>query len=443
VKILLVLFVFLLPFHALIITFFKCKLGVANMDFFRFWKEWIIIFLLFVSSFLVLKRNKYSFKKIYKNNYVLGLITIFIFFSLSYTYLPFFEFKTSWFLWFKYDVFFLLTLIIWLFLPTVKENFNLLLKTLFISTWLLLTIFLPWYMFWDISTISGLLWYSDKVSTYEANSCISFAQNVSGQNRFQATFGWPIRFSVFLVTMFSLYIWYILTYVKTMRYRLLLIIIPSIFVFLSVFFSYSKTSILWLLFSLTLFTYLYHKIILNKQITKKIILFSSILLITPILLLATFKSTLFLHLWSVINRADNIKQSVEMFLYNPIGYGLWIAGPASQIWKSIESAGDWRIATSTVTQTHTFLPENWFIQILLEQWVIWLALFVSLLIVIWINLYIISKRKKDFLSIAIFTSFMTLIFMANFTHAFEESATSYILFLLIWAHLLNNKNLSK
>ncbi len=201
----------------------------------------------------------------YKNNYVLWLITIFILFSLSYIYLPFFEIKISWFLWFKYDVFFLLALIIWLFLPTVKENFNLLLKILFISTWLLLIIFLPWYMFWDISTISSLLWYSDKVSTYEANSCISFAQNVSGQNRFQATFGWPIRFSVFLVTMFSLYIWYILTYIKTIKYRLLLIIIPGIFVILSIFFSYSKTSILWLLFSLLLFTYLYRKIILNKK----------------------------------------------------------------------------------------------------------------------------------------------------------------------------------
>jgi len=52
-------------------------------------------------------------------------------------------------------------------------------------------------------------------------------------------------------------------------------------------------------------------------------------------------------------------------------------------------------------------------------------------------------RKKDLLSISIFVAFITLIFMANFTHAFEESATSYILFLIIWAHLLNNKSLSK
>jgi len=148
VKILVLLLVFLLPFHATLITFFKCKLWL-NMDFFRFWKEFIIIFLLFVSSFLVLKRNKYSFKKIYKDNYVLWLTTIFIVSSLIYIFLPFFEPKLSWFLWFKYDVFFLFALIIWLYLPNIKENFNLILKILFISIWLILIIFLPWYMFWD------------------------------------------------------------------------------------------------------------------------------------------------------------------------------------------------------------------------------------------------------------------------------------------------------
>jgi len=56
-----------------------------------------------------------------------------------------------------------------------------------------------------------------------------------------------------------------------------------------------------------------------------------------------------------------------MFFYNPIGYGLGIAGPASQIGSSIESAGNWQIATSTATTTHRFLPENWYVQIALEQ----------------------------------------------------------------------------
>jgi hypothetical protein len=33
--------------------------------------------------------------------------------------------------------------------------------------------------------------------------------------------------------------------------------------------------------------------------------------------------------------------------------------------------------------------------------------------------------------------------MANLTHAFEEAATSYTLFLLIWAFIANNLKFSK
>jgi hypothetical protein len=40
-------------------------------------------------------------------------------------------------------------------------------------------------------------------------------------------------------------------------------------------------------------------------------------------------------------------------------------------------------------------------------------------------------RKKDYFSIALFTTYIALCFMANFTHVFEEAATNFILFLLI------------
>jgi len=152
---------------------------------------------------------------------------------------------------------------------------------------------------------------------------------------------------------------------------------------------------------------------------------------TPIVLVAIFKAELFLHLGAVINRLDNLGKSVEMFFYNPIGYGLGIAGPASQIWNSIESAGNWQIATSTATTTHRFLPENWYVQIALEQWFVWVIIFVSLMLIIGLRLYHIAKAKRDYLSIAIFTAYCTLCFMANFTHAFEEAATSYTFFLII------------
>jgi hypothetical protein len=50
------------------------------------------------------------------------------------------------------------------------------------------------------------------------------------------------------------------------------------------------------------------------------------------------------------------------------------------------------------------------------------------------------KKQKDYLGIGIFTAFLALCFMANFTHAFEEAATSYTLFLIIGIYLAVDSN---
>ena len=445
-KPLLIIFVFALPLHALIVTYLKCKL-LIDTNIIRFWKEIIIIILLAVTFFWTLKRYKFNLSKLYKNNYLLWTITAFIICSIVFLYFPFFEFKKSSFLGFKYDVFFLFAFLIWLYLWVVKQNLEVLMKTLFWVTWLIIIIFLPWYLLWDISALTSIFWYSGEVSAYNPNTCISFAQNVNGEHRFQGSFWWPIRFSVFLATFYFLYLWFVLDRFHNKDEKLnlknhklnALIIIPSLLVISSIFFSYSKTSVLWFLFGIILFIYLVRKIKLNKKLNKKFIAILSWVAILPIILIWIFKKDLFLHLWSVLNRFDNLSKSVEMFFYNPIWYWLGIAWPASQIWKSIESAWSRQIATSTVTKTHIFLPENWYVQILLEQWIVWLSLFISVLVIIWVNIFNIAKNKKDYTSICLFISLSILCFMALFTHSFEESATSYILFLILWAYISKNK----
>ena len=139
------------------------------------------------------------------------------------------------------------------------------------------------------------------------------------------------------------------------------------------------------------------------------------------------KRNLFLHPEAILWRVENLITSINMFFRNPFWYWLWIAWPASQLWTSENEV----LASSA----RKFLPENWYVQILLEQSIIWLALFISILIIVWNQLWKIAIRKKDYFSIWLFTSFITIIFMWNFTHVFEESATSYILFLIIWAYI--------
>jgi len=442
-KYLAIFLVLLLPLHALLITTLKCKFWI-NTDIIRFWKEFILIFLFIVAFFKTLTRFKWNFSKLYKNNYILWVTTTFVFISLAFIFLPFWEPKLSSFLWFKYDVFFLIALVIWLYLPDIKNNLNTILKILFIITWWILAIFLPWYLFWDISAVTSIFWFSSEVSTYSVNSCISFSQNVNGQHRFQWTFSWPIRWSVFLTTFYLIFLWFILNKkeklkVSTVNFKYLYIItIVSIFVITSIFYSYSKTTILGLFFWISTFSYLTYKIKFWKKISNKFIIISSMIWALLLTALLIIKKDVFLHLWSVLNRFDNLKTSIEMFLWNPFGYGLGIAWPASWTGHSIESAWSWEIAVISTEYTHKFLPENWFVQILLEQWIVWLVVFVSLMIIIWTKLFEIVKKKKDYLSIWFFSSFLTLIFMANFTHAFEESATSYILFLIIWAYIAKN-----
>lgn len=434
-RILIWAFIFAIPLHAFFITILKCKYGI-DTDFLRFWKEFIILILIVLAGAKALEKNEYSFRRIYKNNYLLGTITAFTFCSLIYIYFPFFEIKAASILWFRYDVIFLLALAAGLYLRSEVKNLNFYIRTLCISTFWILALFLPWYLFGDISALAPLFGYSSEVSTYTANSCISFAQNVNGQHRFQWTFGGPIRFSVFLTVVYALYAGYILSrnYLEQ-RYKYLLLAGFGLLVIPSIFFSYSKTSVLGLVFAIGMFIYLSRRYIYQKKISKKFLQILWVIVTLPIIFVAVFKWELFLHLGSILNRLENLGKSIEMFFYNPIGYGLWIAGPASQIGNSIESAGNWQIATATTSTVHRFLPENWYVQILLEQGIIWFALFISIIVLIGMKLFKKVKRQKDFMSIWIFTAYISLCFMANFTHGFEEAATSYVLFLLIGIYL--------
>lgn len=438
------IFLFLLPFHALFVTTLECKYGV-DANILRFWKE-IFIGLFLVSTFIkVAIQNEFSLKRIYTNNNFIGLSTAFILCSFVYIFFPYFQIKPSSLLWFRYDVFFIFAMIIWYYSDALKKNIDFLLKSIFIWTFIVLIIFLPWYLSWNISSTTEFFWYSDKVSTYSVDQCLSFSQNVDGHHRFQATFGWPIRFSVYLVVVYLLYLWFILMKdIKNKYCKYAAIAIPSLLVFISIFYSYSKTSFLWLIAWILLFAYLTHKFKFHKTIQKKYILWFTGWVLWLFTLIVILKKDLFLHIGAMLNRLENLSKSVEMFFYNPIWYGLGIAGPASQIGKSIESAGGWQISTSSIYSVNKFLPENWYVQILLEQWIIWFSLFIALVSIIWIYLYEIIKQKKDFLSIGIFSAYISLVFMWLFTHSFEESATSYSLFLLIWAYIwLNLKHTFK
>lgn len=443
-RIVLGILVFLLPLHAFIVTILMCKYAI-DTNLIRFWKEVVIIFLVIYLFFIAYKKHNWSLGKLYHKNTLLGLITLFIACSIFYIYFPAFQIRAASVLGFRYDVFFLLALLVGLYGIWLEKDMRFLLKILFLSTFWILIVFLPWYLFGNIEGTVEMFGYSGEASTYTANSCLSFSQNVEGgHNRFQATFGGPIRMSVFLTLVGSLFMWYILSATsirKNNKYFLVagfaILILPAIF------FSYSKTSMLGALFAIWIFSLLTYKLVYRRKINQKMYVIAGWIMSLPILTLMLLKWDMFLHLWAVLNRLENLGKSVQMFFYNPFGYGLGIAGPASQIGNSIESAGNWVIATNSVSTVHRFLPENWYVQILLEQGIVWGAIFMSLIILIGVRLIARIQRHRDFMSVGITTAYFALCFMALFTHAFEEAASSYILFLFIWIILAESMTLEK
>lgn len=433
------IFIFLLPLHAFLVTVLKCKYGL-DTNYIRFWKEIIVVTVWLLVFFRAYAHHNYSLKSMLQKNTLFGLTLAFIACTAIYMYFPYFELKPASVLGFRYDAFFFLTFLIGLYCGMIWE-IRYFLKTLFISTFGILIVFLPWYLFWDISALAQIFWYSDEVSTYTANQCISFSQNVDGHHRFQATFGGPIRMSVFFTIVWSLFAGWALSSTRfSQKQQYAMMGGFGVLLATGIFFSYSKTSMLGAMFALAMFILLSYKYVYRKKITRKFYAILWGIVSLPIVLVALFKWELFLHLGSVLNRLDNLSKSWEMFFYNPIGYGLGIAGPASQIGNSIESAGSWQVATASVLRVHKFLPENWYVQILLEQWIIGFALFTSLIILIWYRLIDLIKRKRDFLSVWITTAYFSLCFMALFTHAFEEAATSYILFFIIGLVLAESMN---
>ncbi len=88
---------------------------------------------------------------------------------------------------------------------------------------------------------------------------------------------------------------------------------------------------LGVLFSGVLFSFLSYKYVFQKELTQKFYLMLGTALIIPVTIVLVLKWEMFLHFGAILNRLDNLGTSVQMFFYNPIGYGLGIAGPASQI----------------------------------------------------------------------------------------------------------------
>jgi len=412
-----------LPWHGILVTTLQCKFGV-DLSVFRFWKEGMILLFLLIGILSGLKDKILLKRGMTKINLLIWFIFLYVFICLLYIYIPHFHPEASSFLGFRYDIFFLLAFLAGYMLDIKLHNVKTLLKWVFWTTSVIVAVFLLWYVFFDIWTTVTIFWFSSQLSVFDPYGCLSFSQNIAGNHRLQATFWWPIRYSIYLVITYFILLGAFIDAKISTRKKYIVSIIWTFLVLLSIFFSYSKTSYIGFLLGVIVFLIMGWKVFMQDAFSKKYLKYAIIVTLCLGMLWMYMYRDLFLHIWSMLKRFENLIFSFELLRNNIFWYGLGVAGPASMI----------------ATHSHyfePFLPENWYIQVWLETGVFGSFVFVSILWLIGERLLKTIWKEKRYYSIGLFCAFICLCGMALFTHSFEEAATSYLLFFLIGVQFKN------
>ncbi len=471
------LFFFLLPFHALGVTYINSiffDFTSAVPFFLSGWKELIIAFF-FVNSAIWLFHHFRETQKQF--DYVDVFLIIFSLIGLLigiWKYNPELGLMPT-ILGIKYDFFFLWILFCFKHLPVfLHNNFLEKLRTTILFSGIFIVAFAYLQYFSDANFLIQF-GYFDAPSVDTIEKPASFCQLLENTNqcRIQSTFAGPIRFAGFLVFLSGLlasiilqkkhvflptYTYYkqypkTFTLINFCLYILYSIIGSSILFILYTTFSRGA----WIAETILIFSsiILYFNIPLKKFF--RIIAYTLSALFITFLLFFTYKffqnhqnsytfnsientanqtfleitqpiknSQSFTTLKNIIVREgstgkhiEGITKSIEIIQTTPSGQGLGTAGPASTL-QGVEKQ---------------LLNENWYLQIFTELGIAGGILFLLLTFTILIHLY---KEKSEYLplTIALFT-------MALFTHLWEESALAYSLFALLGIILERYKNTIK
>ena len=229
--------------------------------------------------------------------------------------------------------------------------------------------------------------------------------------RFQWILDWPNMMGFFLI----IYSWFFVYLKKDKKefYVFLFLAFTSVLLYLT----FSRSAILWVLTSVWVILLLNLKYFYKKY-KKTFLAIIAILWVLWVVALSLFSN----QLRNIVFRESStewhfsrMKIWIERFIKKPLGSGLAESWPAFRSIYPEKQNLEWE---------HYYIPESWFIQILVEWWIIYFALFLSILWIISIKLY-----KK---SLTIFWVFLAILVMNIFLHIFEATYLSILLFILIW-----------
>lgn len=395
----------ILPFYVFLSLILK---NITGIDFiWIFLKEFLLIL-----AFLWVVYEFIKAKKFPKFDILDYLIFGFIWYWIAITFINWLWIKSLFYGW-RYDfIFFVAFLIYKHWAQFLKESWKNLIKLFFISASISLLIWVT-IKFSLKEEFLLLFWYVDYSGNWIYNWWVPiyhWLEN-SWTRRFQWILDWPNMMWFFLILYSGIFVF--LQKNKKEFYVFLVLAFLAVLLYIT----FSRSAILWVLAWVWILFLINLKTIFQKH--KKVFLtITAISSVFIILILSIFLNPI----KNIVLRESSTEWHfsrmiiwIERFIQKP--FWAWLA----ESWPAFRSIYPDK---QTLEFEQYYIPESWFIQVLVEGWIIYFLLFLTILWIIWAKLY-----KK---SIFMFVNFFAILVMNVFLHIFEATYLSILLFILIW-----------
>ncbi len=397
--------VIILPFYVFVSVFFTNIVWIPKAWFFI--KELLLVFILLSLAYQFIKDRK--FPKLDIIDYSIILFIIYWVFISFVNWL----WINSIIHWWRYDFMFLIVIMIyknWKHYLKVKTKD---LIRIFLYSWASMLLFSFMIKFRLKEEFLIEFWYIDYVSDWIYKWWVPiyhWLEN-SGIRRFQWILDWPNTMAYFLI----IFSWIFLHFQK--KKTEFWVISTMIFLFWLIILTYSRSALLWIFSAIWIifllnFKYLYKRF--KKHIAKIIAWFL----------------LFFWSLWIIFhNQIENIVLRNSSTTWHFDRMAVWIDRFKENIFGQwlAESWPAYRYIypdKTTKKEEEYYIPESWYIQLMIEGWVIYIWLF---FIIIFSLLKRVYKKSR-----IIFWMFFAVLIMNVFLHTFESTYLSFLISIFIW-----------
>ena len=229
--------------------------------------------------------------------------------------------------------------------------------------------------------------------------------------RFQWILDGPNQMAFFLLSYFAAAFYF----VKDQRFEFYHGLIASI-LFIGLLGTFSRSALLGLIIWVSLYGLLNLKLMFHKY--KKYLWTWLVISFIILAILGVFFEK---KIESILLRESSTQWHIERM---EIGFNKFLEQP---LWHGLATSGPWYrpLAHHEITKEDEkqFIPESWFVQQLVEWWIIYFSLFCTILLMILLRIYSISP--------SFFIACVGIGVMSIFLHIFEATYLSALLFLLL------------